>query len=143
MAEFSYIPIQPAFVPGDPELEKAMEVLAPFVEHAEVSFTVQGEIEFHHSGPAPKRIQCCACGAAVSQEWWKQAVQRCFEASRCVNLEVTMPCCGAKVSLNDLDYSKPAGFARVLLEVHDANRALEPAELRHLEHALGVKLRRI
>jgi hypothetical protein len=53
-------------------------------------------------------------------------------------------CCGASVSLNDLRYVWPAGFARFVLEAMDPDVAdLSAAEHAKLETTLGCELRRI
>ena len=60
------------------------------------------------------------------------------------NLTVIASCCGASVSLNELRYVWPAGFARFALEAMNPNiRDLTAAEQGMLQEALGCRLRRI
>ncbi len=59
-------------------------------------------------------------------------------------LAVTTPCCGANVSLNDLNYEWPAGFARFVLEAMNPGVGdLATAEIAALAEIVGSPLRRI
>jgi hypothetical protein len=52
------------------------------------------------------------------------------------------PCCGSRVSLNDLRYEWPAGFARLVLEAWNPNvTRLDEEEVSKLEEVLGAPLR--
>jgi hypothetical protein len=56
----------------------------------------------------------------------------------------TVACCGALVSLNDLIYEWPAGFARFVLEAMNPNvRDIADDELASLAAILGTPLRKI
>ena len=68
---------------------------------------------------------------------------RAFEAGF-ATLTVTVPCCGGQVSLNDLRYDWPCGFARFELEAWNPNRdRLTADELAQLAAALGCEVRQI
>ena len=60
-------------------------------------------------------------------------------------LAVTLPCCGASSTLNDLVYHWPAGFARYVLEAMNPGPAgfLDPEQLAQLQLDLGCELRQI
>ncbi len=59
-------------------------------------------------------------------------------------LDTITPCCASNVSLNDLVYEWPAGFARFSLEALNPNiRDLEGEVLRDLEAILSCQLKRI
>jgi hypothetical protein len=59
-------------------------------------------------------------------------------------LDVTVPCCGSTVSLNDLDYDWPAGFARFVVEARNPRVGnLSDAEMRELELIVRTRLRPI
>ncbi|MCA1597289.1 MAG: hypothetical protein LC772_12820 [Chloroflexi bacterium] len=139
----TFIPVEPQYIPDDEALDCAIEVLASFVEHADVSLTVQAEVEFFYHGPDPARIRCPSCGAAVTAAWWATAVKNAFEASRLADLQVTLPCCGATQSLNSLDYGHPAGFARFVIDVQNSQVDVTGDEIKQLESCFGVALRRI
>ena len=70
-------------------------------------------------------------------------MSRAFE-SAFVSLTVSVPCCGSTISLNDLHYERPAGFARFVLEARNPNVAdLPEEEIAGLSSILGASLRLI
>lgn len=55
-----------------------------------------------------------------------------------------LPCCAAKVTLNDLKYDWPQGFARFSLEAMNPDiPGLTPVQLTEFESILGCPLRKI
>lgn len=68
-------------------------------------------------------------------------------ASDCANLSARTPCCGSIVSLNDLDYQGPAGFARFEVVAEDWNvtrsELLSAQELDRIGQALGHSVRQV
>jgi hypothetical protein len=55
-----------------------------------------------------------------------------------VDLTAAVPCCGRRVSLNELDYDWPCGFARFELALWNPGRGwLTDEELSAVAHALG------
>jgi len=74
-------------------------------------------------------------------EWWSMAMEVGHE-QHFKDLRVTTPCCALHTTLNDLEYSWPAGFARYTLEVLNPNIAeLKPSVQRRLEAALQAPVR--
>jgi hypothetical protein len=60
------------------------------------------------------------------------------------NLMVTAQCCGARVSLNELNYIWPAAFGRFALEAMNPNlRDLTPAQESALSEAVGHRIRKV
>lgn len=73
--------------------------------------------------------------------WWPDAMDRAH-GRHFADLAVTVPCCGAATSLNDLRYDWPAGFARFVLEATNPGvPELPDAALAELERRLGAPLR--
>jgi DNA-directed RNA polymerase subunit N (RpoN/RPB10) len=72
-------------------------------------------IAFIGSGAPFTAIGCPACGAAIAERWWRERMDAGYDTEREAYevLTVAPPCCEALVSLNDLAYEPPAGFARV------------------------------
>jgi hypothetical protein len=64
--------------------------------------------------------------------------------NRFVDLATVTPCCSVAISLNELTYDWPAGFAQFELSVHDPNRGwLSDQEMSQLADALGQPVRQI
>lgn len=79
----------------------------------------------------------------MDQEWWSEQFDEA-EATGFSRLDVSVPCCGATVSLNGLGYELPAGFARFVLEAMNPNvKDLPETALADLSAALGTPLRKI
>jgi hypothetical protein len=138
-----FIPADPGYRPKIPAAETAKILLASFVPDAdEVSFKFTDNVEFIHPGGNWSGVKCPACGADA-EPWWKDAMNTAYK-TRFSNLQVAAACCGASVSLNELDYLWPAGFAKFVLETMNPNvRDLSDDQTQQLSKCLGCDLRRI
>jgi hypothetical protein len=138
------IAADPAFVPEAAAAEKARAYLTRLVPDADcVSATITERIQFVDQGANFERVSCPECGSALPEDWWSDAVEHASETAF-ASLDVSVPCCGRTVSLNELDYEWPAGFARFVLEAMNPNvRDLDEEEVASLALILGTTLRRI
>ncbi len=141
------IPTEPGYVPTAAAQRRARELLASFVPQArDVCAVVTVDIQFVDQGANWERIACPACGAVWCDDarpcaWWQRAMDAAW-ATRFTNLTVTMPCCGAASSLNDLRYDWPAGFARFRLVAREPSiAALDAVMIAALERAVAHPLR--
>ena len=57
------------------------------------------------------------------------------------DLDVIVPCCKSKVSLNELKYEMPVGFAQFSIEILNPNKDFSDEELQKLETILDTKVR--
>jgi hypothetical protein len=138
------------FIPTDPEYDpplaagqQAKELLASFVpKAAAIEVERYDTVNFVDNGENLEHIFCPACGAILEDGVWGDLVDRAY-ATQFANLAVTMPCCGAASSLNDLHYEWPVGFARFILEARDPEADVSQEQLCLLEHVLGCHLRKI
>jgi hypothetical protein len=100
------------------------------------------EIEFFHPGTNWSGVKCSACGADA-ETWWTEAMNDAH-ATGFSDLMLKATCCGAYVSLNDLQYVWPAAFGSFVLEAMNPDvEQLTPSEEEQLESCLGCELRRI
>lgn len=60
-----------------------------------------------------------------------------------MDLNVIVPCCESRTSLNELKYEWPTGFSRFSIEILNPNRDLTDTELQSIETILDSKLRKI
>jgi hypothetical protein len=138
------IPTDPQYVPSSEAAEVARQRLARLVPDAdEVTTVVTDHAEFVDAGINFERVDCPNCGRELDQEWWTERMDEAagghFSA-----LQVTTPCCSWQVSLNDLTYVWPVGFARFVLEALNPNvKDLPEGALADLGTALGTPLRQI
>jgi DNA-directed RNA polymerase subunit N (RpoN/RPB10) len=107
----------PRVIPTDPFWFPPPGAEAPLHRYASIAFM----------GPAEPftAIGCPACGAPLDEAWWRERMDAGYDRARDAYevLTVTTPCCERLVSLNDLAYDPPAGFARVELAADDLARA--------------------
>jgi hypothetical protein len=136
------IPLAPAHVPDAAVAERARVRFAAMVGPAdEVLVTVTDTVAFIDSGANHERIGCPACGMQLDEGWWVRALDTAGE-SGFTDLHVTVPCCRRRLSLNDLVYDWPAGFARFVLEaMNPAVDDLGIEELEELSALLDTPLR--
>lgn len=56
-------------------------------------------------------------------------------------LETELPCCGKVVSLNDLDYHFPCGFACCVISILNPSRNIGDCTLADVQEIIGVSIR--
>lgn len=154
-----FIPTSPSYVPPVGVRDEALELFRSMVTGAdEVNALVYDKVFFIPSGENLSTAFCPRCGSELPVEWWKRAMNlaggidpdagenntRDWRISDDLSsLEVTVPCCGASMSLNDMNYDWPSGFAHFALEALWPPGDLTEEQIARLEAVLGCKLRKI
>lgn len=90
------------------------------------------------AGENTTRITCSRCDGDIDVEWFDDLIEENGESFD--NLDVTVPCCGAVVSLDTLRYDWPVGFARFEVSAMNPTRAkyeLDAQELADVATLLG------
>jgi len=137
-----FVPADPTYRPSRAAADQAKTLLASFVPRAhEANVEFKDAIEFIHAGSNWSRVNCPVCGTDA-EAWWSEAVGAAF--NNFTDLNVTAPCCGARVSLNEMKYVWPVGFASFVIEAMNPGVAdLSPEQEELLASCLGCKLRKI
>jgi hypothetical protein len=136
-----YIPEDPTHVPDGDGANVSRDLLSKATGKT-ARANVTDEVQFVDQGGNFDGLKCPACGSDLDMEWWQERMAAAREGSF-ADLGVTVPCCGAETSLHDLDYDTPAGFARFVLEVDDAEAVEDKVDLEALERVVGCLMRRI
>jgi hypothetical protein len=138
-----FIPTNPNFQPSLDAAEKAKAVLASLAPKAhEITVAFTDSVEFINPMGNWSGVRCPSCGADA-EPWWNNAMNDSYK-THFSNLEVTAPCCGVRVSLNDLNYVWAAGFAKFVIEAMNPNCGdLTTEQIRQISDCLGCKVRRI
>ncbi len=137
------IPTDPFYLPSSFAQQEIQELLkTTFPRAEEIRVTVTEEVTFVDPGTNLERIVCPICQAVLSMDWWSQMMDRAYE-SRFTDLTITVPCCQATTTLNNLQYEWPAGFARFLLEIRSPGAELSQEAFHRFEQVLGYPLRKI
>ncbi len=67
-------------------------------------------INFVDCGSELEEIICPCCKNKVDMDWWNETVNDLYDTGFS-DLNVEMYCCGRRISVNDLEYRLPCGFA--------------------------------
>lgn len=136
------IPADPQFVPPKAAQRQAQEALAKFLPEAEeINVEVTRRPRFMHPGQSFLGARCCLCRADLSEMFDREEF---LTDHQFTNLMIKTPCCNRRVSMNDLTFPWPAGFARFVLDaMNPLVRKLTPKRVETLEKILGCKLRQI
>jgi hypothetical protein len=96
------IPTNPFYLPSSSARQEIQELLTTtFPKAEEIRVIVTEEITFVDPGANLERIVCPKCQTLLPMDWWGQMMDRAYE-SHFTNLTITVPCCQASTSLNDL-----------------------------------------
>ena len=135
-------PADPNFVPDPDRRRQAIELVSrAIVRRDEVTDELSEQVRFIDAGGNWEGVRCPNCGHDLD-DWWSGAMDRAWE-SRFADLFVETPCCAKPVSLNQLEYGWPVGFARYSIEVRNPEHDLSDADLRQIQTALGTELRMV
>ena len=141
------IPTDPNYIPMPEAQQKATRLVRELTPRAaEIDSQVFGGpayIGCHYTTWGG--VFCPLCGADIDA-WWEGALARALDpVTRFARLEALTPCCGGAVSLNDLEFVEPVGFARFVIDIQDADREslFVGEELAALEKALGCSVRQV
>lgn len=139
------IPTDPCFAPNSAAQQQTLVVLASMLD-ADIPTAVElnASVTFVDQGERFTRLSCPKCGKELEMDWWQTVMDAAY-ARNFSNLMTQTPCCHNNVSLNDLVYEAPAGFARFVIELDLGERSmmLDEAQLYDLSQILGVELKQV
>lgn len=117
------IPDLPSWVPDDEVASRLSEAADRlFGEHSRrVTAEDRGEISFIDQGEWFEKIECPNCGSEIEDAWWQDRMSEAY-ANNFSDLSIRTPCCNSVMSLNDLVYRLPAGFARFVIEIEELDQ---------------------
>ena len=121
----------------------AVLALQKCVKAEEISFFQSGQVEFFDCGSALNHISCPRCGVAVPLDWWQQKMDEHYKSDHFFVLEEDMLCCSKTVSLNDLRYEAPCGFASLCFTVRDPEETVGQEAVECLSERFGILFRTV
>ena len=134
------IPTNPTFIPTALNQHEANVILIACFPDKQIEFTTTEDVKFIDQGENFEKVSCNLCKREIGTEAWQLAMDSAFE-HRFEDLTFISPCCHSRVSLNDLEYEWPAGFAKFLIAVNNPNDEITQNDLHQLEEVLGSSLR--
>jgi hypothetical protein len=136
------IPEDPLYMPPQETHQSAAALFKELLPGCDYVLADTGPLRFFERGELFMRVACPACSTSLD-EWWPHANYSAWMNSFKV-LQVTVPCCAASLSLNNLHYQWPAGFGLFALEAHHPGMEVLPAaSLNLVETILCCQLRQI
>ena len=135
------IPADPA-AELPPTAEDIRTALARLAGSDESRVKDYGKLQFIDAGTNFESAACPACAGALDKELWHSWMDSDWHGEDGFHLHThRMLCCGAEVTLNDLVYHLPQGFARWFVSARNPNRGpLTPEEVAELENLAGLRL---
>lgn len=104
----------------------------------EVEHEFYDRVTLIDAGENTTRISCSSCDGDLDVEWLNDLIEENGESLD--SMDVSVPCCGAVVSLDSLRYDWPVGFARFEVSAMNPTRAkyeLDAEELADVAALLG------
>lgn len=147
----SVIPTDPRWQPEPEQADRARQLLAAIAPADPGRLDWELRVEWHttitvvDSGECLESITCPVCTAAIDIEWWGDLLEKHYDEGF-EDLMTTVPCCGARTSLDELHYDWPCGFARFELALWNPGLGrdlLTNQELSAIAQALGHPVRQI
>lgn len=139
-------------IPADPKAElpgtagDIRDALAAVAGSDEARVKDYGKLQFIDAGTNFERIACPGCAAEIDVETtWHDWMDSDWHGEDGFHLHRhRTPCCGTELTLNDLVYHFPQGFARWFVSARNVNRGpLTGEEIERLEGIAGIPLRAI
>ena len=140
-----FIPTDPSFVPDRADQDQALlqlTALFPLAESIQCHTTRDTEF-IDCGGNFIADIQCSICHTSVEIDWWLQMIDNAYKTTHFQDLLVVMPCCGQNLSLNDLEYESPVGFARFVVEIRNPGEIKDSIVCNMVEAILKCRLKYI
>ena len=138
-------------IPADPKADLPDTAPALRDELARIAGTDEarikdyGKLQFIDCGENYERIGCPICGKDITIAQWHEWMDEDWHGEEGFHLHSHVtPCCETKLTLNDLVYEWPQGFARWFVGARNPGRGpLTPDEVAALEAVAGLRLRAI
>ena len=138
------IPKDPYYLPHESAVAEAKQLLEGLFPAAdEITVDLGDELRFFDCGANFERVLCPLSGEEIELELWQDAMDRAWD-TKFTDLSFINPANGEEMSLNDLIYDWPQGFAKFALSVLNPGAPdMAADDLAKLEALLGCKLTKI
>ena len=111
------------------------EIQCDFIE------TKNSEIPmFIDCGSNFEKILCPVCGKELNFKWCGETVNNAYK-SMFASLKTKLPCCGNIISLNELKYQFPCGFACWIISIINPIGPIKGRVTDSVQKILGVNVR--
>lgn len=94
---------------------------------------------FVDCGENLEKLSCPKCGAELDFAWWGEAMDKAAQTAFTA-LETVAPCCKKILSLNDLTYYFPCGFACCLICMFNPEQVIDDKLIDTIQNILGTRV---
>lgn len=133
-------PQNPFYKVSEPLLQKSRDFLEANIYCDSIEVKCCMTPIFVDCGSNLERIVCPNCHSELPFDWWGEAMNKAYE-SEFTSLETVLPCCGLTISLNDLEYHFPCGFACCVIEILNPVFDSEDYIIDSIQKILGINVR--
>lgn len=133
------VPQDPFCKISEPILQKAGEFLEANIPCDSIEMKGSMTPVFVDCGGSLESIACPECHSELSFGWWGEAMEKANERGF-TSLETKLPCCGKIVSLNDLEYHFPCGFACCVINILNPVQDPENWMIDSIQEILGTNV---
>ena len=134
------IPVDPFIkIPID-DLQSARELISYKVAYDSITIDTSEYPVFIDCGGNLESISCPKCGAQISFDVWGELMDKAYESSFS-DLDVMLPCCNSKVSLNDLNYNHECGFSHCAISILNPQKTIDEDLRESIESLLRTKIK--
>jgi len=133
---YRIFPRHPRQICTDEQIIEAVNALK-LTSAEKITFTNYGDMQFIDCGEGLEHVFCQWCGYELGLEYWSEAMSKAYIGNAFKHLELEMPCCGLRSSLNELIYVKPCGFATFAIEVRNPTTMPCNVELEEMGKCFG------
>lgn len=134
------IPAVPINKLSEKAIVKAVDYLREKVDCDFIQFQNYETPSFIDCGSNLKNIICPICGKVINFEWWGEEMNHAAQ-SDFVSLMVQTPCCKRRVSLNDLIYDFPCGFACWEIDIYNPQEMIADEILNAIQGILKTDIK--
>jgi hypothetical protein len=136
------IPEDPQFIPSPAAQDKARDSFAAFAPEADaIDLVLPAGVQFFDCGSNFESICCPRCGETIEIDWWQDRMGKDNDGEFKL-AAYPLPCCGVSLTLNELAYECPQGFARFGISAMNPNIGrLSEEQVGRLAEILGCKAR--
>lgn len=134
------IPKDPFYKVSDLALQSAKSFLQAQIRCDFIEVEINETPVFVDCGHNLERISCPECSTELDFEWWGETMDQAAECEF-KSLKTEMPCCKRILSLNDLVYYFPCGFASALISIFNPPQPIDNKIIDAIENILGTNVR--
>lgn len=133
------IPTDPFYKVQEQTLQSAKSFLQTQISCDFIEVELNEMPVFVDCGANLEMISCPECNTELDFDWWGEAMDKAAD-NAFASLEIETPCCKKSISLNDLNYYFPCGFACSVISIFNPEQSIENEIIDAVQSNLGISV---